>query len=226
MYDILTSVWFPALLSCIALIVAALLILRTVRMLRVSKVCSMKQHGTGFIYDYLRIYFPEHCLFKNLPLIDEGSMFVIGKNSQLIKRTADIAYVGRGGILLLTVVPDTGCFDTPKVGNWKHSRMVQGQAVTKTVVNPFDATNPHPSAIENLLSSEDLREKNITRAVVLTGKGVLYTTVYKELLSPGTLLRFVRSFNMQKSLSGSEIRQVCKLFSSLYPASDSQNSGK
>lgn len=100
--------------------------------------------------------------------------------------------------------------------------MVEGQAVTKTVVNPFDATNPHPSAVETLLSSIGLHDKNITRAVVLTGKGVLYTTVYKELLSPGTLLRFVRSFNMQKNLSSSEIRQITKLFESLYPNEDEQ----
>lgn len=222
MMRLFTSVWFPTVLSVCALLVAGTLILRTTRMIRVSKVRSMKHHGADFICEYLRIYFPDRCLFQNLPLIDENSMFVIGKNSHLIKRTADVAYVGKGGILLLTVVPDGGCFDTPKVGNWKHSRMVEGQAVTKTVVNPFDATNPHPSAVETLLSSIGLHDKNITRAVVLTGKGVLYTTVYKELLSPGTLLRFVRSFNMQKNLSSSEIRQITKLFESLYPNEDEQ----
>lgn len=209
MKALFTSLWFPLLLAVIALFTAALILRKTVFIMKIRRINRMPRHGVDYIYALLRAYDKKHPIFKRLKLIGRDSMFNVGKNRNLIKRECDVAYIGRGGVLLLTVVPDTGCYDNPKVGNWKHSVSTEnGQTITQTIVNPFDATNPHVSAIETVLNAEGITEKNITRAVVLTGKNVYYTTVYKEILSPGTLFGFLNRFNQARVLGGSEIKRI------------------
>lgn len=215
MKALFTSVWFPAVLAGAALILLAVVLISAKRMLKIQKINAMPRHGIDFVYSLLKVKHPEKYLFKRLLLIDENSMFNVGKTGSLIKRECDVAYVGRGGILLLTVIPDLGCYDNPKTGNWKHSMVVKGQTVTQTIVNPFDATNPHLSAIDTLLEAEGITEKPITRAVIFTGKNVLYTTVYKEILSPGTLFDFVKHFDAQDVWGSSEIRRAAAVLQSV-----------
>lgn len=216
MKALFTSIWFPALLTVLAAFLIAIILIKTFKLMRVNQINRMSRHGVEYVFELLRIYYPKKRIFKRLKLIGANSMFNIGKNKNLIKRECDIAYVGRGGILLLTVVPDAGCYDNPKAGNWKHSLITQnGQSLTQTIVNPFDATNPHISAIETLLSAEGVYQKNIARAVILTGKNVYYTTVYREILSPGTLFSYIREFDSHSVLSLSEINRICNSLSTI-----------
>lgn len=215
MKTLFTSIWFPAALTGVAVVLLIVILCAVIRMLKIRRINDMPRHGIDFVYALLKVRHPDKYLFKRLLLIDDNSMFNIGRTGSLIKRECDIAYVGRGGILLLTVVPDLGCYDNPKTGNWKHSMVVKGQTVTQTIVNPFDATNPHLSAIETLLEAEGIAEKPITRAVIFTGKNVLYTTVYKEILSPGTLYDFVRRFDAQDVWGSSEIRRAAAVLQSV-----------
>ncbi len=224
MHALLTSTWFPIALAALALLLGIPLIVKTSRLIGVVRLQRRRVRDGTFLYDYLRIYYPRRRLFRDLPLLSEDSMFVIGESGRDIRRTADVAYVGRGGVLLLTAIPDRGNFDTPKSGNWKIALSLsrggqegEGGKILRDFPNPFETTTPHPRAVANLLAPVGLSRAPVTRAVVLTADGVYYTTVYRELLSLGTLLRFVRTFDLQKNLTRNEVRRICRRFAEVLP---------
>ena len=123
----------------------------------------------------------------------------------------DVVYVSRGGVLLLTVLPDTGNYDNPKIGPWRHRYInTRKEVVTLQKTNPFDTMAFFASVTEKLMMAENVLNPSVTRAVVFSADLVDFTTDYPECLTVGTLYDYVEAFNKRRHLNKEEYVKVCQ----------------
>lgn len=203
--DFFTSVYFVIFLCLVGLVLVLLLIREIIRILTINKIREGKNKGACYVCDLLSERFPEATVFKNVRFLKDEA------TSEGIKCVCDVVYISRGGVLLLTVLPDTGNYDNPKIGPWRHRYMnTAKEVVTLQKNNPFDAMSFFLAVAEKLMISEDVLNPSVTRAVVFTADLVDYTTEYSECLTLATLFDYVEAFNKRRHLNKEEYIKVCQ----------------
>jgi len=200
LYNIITSVYFVAVLFIITVLLAVYLIKESTKIFILDKIAGQKTRGTSFVYDLLKVRFKSAFIYKNVTLVDGND------DNPNIKPDCDILYISRGGILLITVIPDKGKFDNPKTGMWKYSyENIKHETVTLLRVNPFDSSIPQANVIEDLLTGQGLLNKTITRAVLFTSDEVEFESDYPEILIMGNLFDYIEEFDLSGELNSNEL---------------------
>lgn len=204
MVDFLTSAYFILPLCFIAILIAAFIIKRSTKILIYNKLSDISSKDAQYIYDILANEYSEKNVIKNVPLISESA---IKKSDGTIIPNADIIYIGKCGIILMTIITNKGEFDNPKTGNWKYRyKNSSGEIQIEDKVNPFDATIPQIRVVSDLLKNESVYNNCIKRMVVYTQSKIRFTYDYKEIVSVDKLLSTIENYNKKSVLTNAEIR--------------------
>ena len=116
-------------------------------------------------------------------------------------------YVGKCGVILITLITDKGEFDNPKTGNWRYRYKTSGGDIQiQEKINPFDATIPQIRIISDLLKNEKVYHNCVKRLVVYTQNKIRFTYEYKEIISVDDLIPTIEKYNKKAVLTNAEIR--------------------
>ncbi len=213
MLNILTSAYFIVPVSMIAIVIATLLIKRSTKDLIHQKILNSEIPNVGLVYDVLANEFSHSCTLKNIYLMNPKSASK-SSSSTPVKPESDIVFVGKCGVLLITVINDKGEFDNPKTGPWHHRfKTPDGETRIVSKINPFDATIPQIRLVSELLADEGIYGKCIKRLVVLTQEKTRTVYTYPEVISINDLVDTVNKLNEKNIFSNAEIRTVTDLLS-------------
>ena len=202
--DFFTSVYFVVFLCLVGLVLTFFLIREIVRILSINKIREGKNKGASYVCDLLAERFPEATVYKNVRFLKE----VAAEDG--LRCVCDVVYISRGGLLLLTVLPETGIYDNPKIGPWRHRYLnTHKEVVTLQKNNPFDTMAFFATVAEKLMMEEDVLNPSVTRCVVFSADLVDFRTDYPECLTIGTLFDYVEAFNKRRHLNEAEYRKVC-----------------
>ena len=203
-----TSVYFVIFLCLIGTGLTLLLLREIIRILTINKLRESKNRGASHICDLLCERFPEATVYKNVRFLKEDV------TKEGLKCACDVVYISRGGVLLLTVLPDVGTYDNPKIGPWRHRYInTKKETITLQKNNPFDTMAFFSTVAEKLMVSEEVLNPSVTRAVVFSADLVDFTTDYPECLTVGTLFDYVKAFNRRKHFNKTEYAKVCQAIS-------------
>ncbi len=202
------SIYFIVFLCLAAGILTFLLLREIIAILSINALRKRKERGAEHICDLLCERFPNATVYRNVYLLKESAA------EQGLKCACDVVYISRGGVLLLTVFPDIGVYDNPKIGAWRYRYInTQKETITLQKANPFDRMSFFSSVVEKLLVSENLLNPSVTRAVVFSADLVDYTTDYPECLTVATLFDYVNAFNRRRHFNRSEYHKACEVIS-------------
>ena len=200
---LLGSVYIVIFLALVALVVAFFLVREIVKIFSINALRKKKERDADHICELLSTRFPDAAVYRNVYLLKEEA------TQQGLKCACDIVYISRGGVLLLTVFPDVGIYDNPKIGTWQYRYInTKKETITLQKVNPFDRMAFFSSVVEKLLLSENILNPAVNRAVVFSADLVDYTTDYPECLTVATLFDYVDAFNQRKRFNRSEYHRA------------------
>ena len=200
---LLGSVYLVIFLCLVAMVVAYFLFKEIISIIAINALRKRKERDAEHICDLLSTRFPNAAVYRNVYLLKEEAA------KQGLKCTCDIVYISRGGVLLLTVFPDVGIYDNPKIGTWRYRyNNTKKETITLQKVNPFDRMAFFSSVVEKLLLSENILNPAVNRAVVFSADLVDYTTDYPECLTIATLFDYVEAFNRRKHFNNSEYHKA------------------
>lgn len=203
-----TSVYFVGLLGLIACLLTFLLLREVVAIMSVNRLRKTKIRDAEHVCDLLATRYPGAAVYRNVYLLKKEAA------DQGLKCACDVVYISRGGVLLLTVFPDTGVYDNPKTGPWRYRYInQQKETVTLQKSNPFDRMAFFAAVTEKLLLSENVLNASVSRCVVFTADLVDYTTDYAECLTVPTLFDYVDMFNKKKHFNRGEFHRACDVIS-------------
>ncbi|MBQ8214714.1 MAG: hypothetical protein IJX59_07920 [Clostridia bacterium] len=206
--EFFTSVYFVIFLCLVGIVLALLLCREIIRILTINKLREGKGRGPSHICDLLCERFPEATVYKNVRFLKEEA----AKDG--LKCACDVVYISKGGVLLLTVFPDVGTYDNPKIGPWRHRYInTKKETITLQKSNPFDTMAFFATVAEKLMISEEVLNPSVTRAVVFSADHVDFTTDYPECLTVATLFDYVEAFNRRKHFNSAEYAGVCQAIS-------------
>ncbi len=202
------SVYFILILCLAAIILTFFLLREIIGILSVNKLRKKKNRDAEHVCDLLCERFPDATVYKNVYLLKKEA----AENG--LRCSCDIVYISKGGVLLLTVFPDVGTYDNPKIGAWRHRYInTHKETVTLQKPNPFDRMAFFATAVEKLLLTENVLNPSVTRAVIFTADLVDYTTDYPECLTVATLFDYVEAFNRRKHFNRAEYHRACEVIS-------------
>ena len=201
--NFLSSVYLIILLCLVALVLAFFLFKELISVLTINSLTKRKERDAQYICDLLSLRFPGAAVYRKVYLLKEEAA------EQGLKCACDIVYISRGGVLLLTVFPDVGVYDNPKIGPWQHRYInTKKETITLQKPNPFDRMSFFSSVTEKLLLSENILNPAVSRAVVFSADLVDFTTDYPECLTMATLFEYVEAFNRRKHFNQSEFHKA------------------
>ncbi len=203
MKEFFTSFYFIA-PFCISAIILGIFIIRKATKILIRERLSQRQSkGVGHIYDILSTEFSSSKVLKDALFIPSATSI----KNPAIKPSADIVFVDKCGVLLLTVITEKGEFDNPKTGEWRYRfQDAEGNVKIHKKINPFDATIPQIRIISELLKSEGIYSKCVKRFVVYTQTKIRFTYNYAEIISIDNLIDTVHKLNSQQELTPPEAR--------------------
>lgn len=200
------SVYFIVFLCLIAAVITFFLIREVLIILSINKLRRRKDRSAEHICDLLCERFPNATIYRNVYLLREEAA------EQGLKCACDVVYISRGGVLLLTVFPDVGVYDNPKIGAWRYRYInTQKEVITLQKANPFDRMSFFASVVEKLLLSENLLNPAVSRAAIFSADLVDYTTEYPECLTVATLFDYIEAFNKRSHFTRSEYHKACEV---------------
>ncbi|MBP3320832.1 MAG: hypothetical protein J6M12_00610 [Clostridia bacterium] len=206
--SVFTSVYFVIFLCLVGVVLTLLLLREIIRILTINKIREGKGRGPSHICDLLCERFPQATVYKNVRFLKEDA----AKDG--LKCTCDVVYISRGGVLLLTVFPDVGTYDNPKISPWRHRYInTQKETITLQKTNPFDSMSFFSTVAEKLMVEESVLNPSVTRAVIFSADLVDFTTDYPECLTVGTLFDYIDAFNQRKHFNANEYAKVCQAIS-------------
>ena len=202
---LLTSVYMILFLSLIACVLFFFLIKEILRILSINRTRRDSDRSSAHVCDLLCERFPKATVFRQVYLLKDEAA------DSGLNTTCDVVYISRGGVLLITVLPDVGVYDNPKVGPWRYRYInTKRETVTLQMQNPFESMAFFSSVVEKLLVSENVLNASVSRAVVFTADTVDYTRDYPECLTVGTLFDYIDSFDRRDHFNKKEYRRVCE----------------
>lgn len=203
MTEIITSAYFIVPI-CIAIIIIAIIVIkRATKNILLSKVEQGKTEGIDRICNLLCTEYSHKQVLRDLPLVKKDSVELADIE---VKLSADVVFVGKCGVMLITIIDRGGEYDNPKTGEWKHRyKNSKGEIKIAKMTNPFDSTIPQLRYVSDLLTNDGINGKCVKRLVVMTEK-VRTTYTYPEVLSIDELLDTIRMLSENNMLSPAEIR--------------------
>ena len=207
-------------LALVAVLLFIPLIREIVRVLTINKLRRGKDRSAKHICDLLCERFPASTVYRDVYLLKDDA------TEEGLNNVCDVVYISRGGVLLLTVLPDLGVYDNPKIGPWRYRYVnTKKETVTIQMANPFENMAFFSSVVEKLLVNENVLNASVSRGVVFSADLVDYTRDYPECLTIGTLFEYIEAFDRRAHFNKKEYRQVCEAIAacSEYLEGTSQN---
>lgn len=203
--NVFTSPYTILFLSLAGCVVFFFLMKEIVRILSINRQRKEKGRDPEHICDLLSERFPRSTVYGQVYLLrDEALESGLGT-------TCDVVYISRGGVLLLTVLPDVGVYDNPKIGPWRYRYInTKKETVTIQMQNPFEQMAFFSSVVEKLLVSEKVMNASVTRAAIFTASPVDFTKDYPECLTVGTLFDYIEAFDRRSHFTHREYRKACE----------------
>ena len=202
----LTSFYTILFFALIDLLIFFFLMKEILRVLTINRLRKDKDRSAKHVCDLLCERFPKSTVYRNVYLLKDDA------SESGLNNICDVVYISRGGILLLTVLPDIGVYDNPKIGAWRYRFVnTQKETVTLQMANPFENMAFFASVVEKLLISENVMNASVSRAVIFTSDLVDYTKDYQECLTVGTLFDYIEGFDRHAHYNKSEYRKVCEV---------------
>lgn len=213
-----TSLYFIFFLALTALVLAFFLLREILKILTVDRTRREKDRSARHVCDLLSERFPEATVYSNVRLLKKEAA------EHGLRCVCDAVYISRGGVLLLTVLPDVGIYDNPKVGPWRHRYVnAKKETITLQKPNPFDEMAFFGTVVEKLLLSENVLNPSVSRAVVFSANLVDYTTNYPECLTIATLFDYVDAFNRRVHFNRQEYGKAAEAISACSDYLDSMS---
>lgn len=202
--SVFTSIYTILFLALVACVIFFFLIREVICVLSINKLRREKGRDAQHVCDLLCERFPRSTVMGQVYFLKDEAL------ESGLSTTCDVVYVSRGGVLLLTVLPDVGVYDNPKIGPWRYRYVnTKKETVTLQMQNPFEVMAFFSSVVEKLLVSENVLNASVTRAVVFTADPVDYTKDYPECLTVGTLFDFLTAFDRRDHFTAREYRRAC-----------------
>ncbi|MBQ9467938.1 MAG: hypothetical protein IJU52_02915 [Clostridia bacterium] len=204
--SVFTSIYTILFLSLAGCVVFFFLVREIIRVLSINRLRKEKGRSAEHICDLLSERFPRSTVNAQVYLLKDEAL----ENG--LGTTCDVVYISRGGVLLLTVLPDIGVYDNPKIGPWRYRYInTKKETVTLQMQNPFEIMAFYSSVVEKLLVSENVLNASVTRAVVFTADPVDFTKDYPECLTVGTLFDYIEAFDRRDHFTPKEYSKACEV---------------
>lgn len=204
MNEILTSVYIIAPMCVIAILIGVYIIRKSTKILMYNKLSDVSTKDAGYIFDIIANEYSVKNVLRNVKIISDSAL---SNNESKIFPSSDIVFIGKCGIILMTIISTKGEFDNPKTGKWRYRyKNSSGEIVVEDKVNPFDATIPQIRVISELLKNEGVYNNSIKRMVVYTQDKIRFTYDYKEIVAVDDLIFRLEEYNSKSILTSAEIR--------------------
>ena len=204
MKEILTSVYVILPICVVAVILGIYVIRKSTKILMYNKLSDISNKDASYIFDIIANEYSVNNVIKDVKIISESA---VEESITAILPSSDIVFIGKCGVILITIITNKGEFDNPKTGDWRYRyKNSAGEIVIEDKVNPFDATIPQIRVISELLKNERVNNNCIKRLVVYTQSKIRFTYDYKEVVSVDNLLSTLEEYNKKQVLTSAEIR--------------------
>lgn len=204
MIEILTSAYFIVPICIIAICIGIYIIRKSTKILMYNKLSDISNKDGAYIYDIISNEYSDKNILQDVKLISNQAT----KSSDVsLLSSSDIVFIGKCGVVLITLITNKGEFDNPKTGKWRYRyKNSSGEIVVEDKINPFDATIPQIRVVSELLKNEKVYNNCIKRIVVYTQSKIRFTYDYKEIVSIDDLLPTLAEYNKKSILTSAEIR--------------------
>lgn len=204
MIEILTSAYFIVPVCIFAICIGIYVIRRSTKIIMYNKLSDISNKDAGYIYDIISNEYSDKNILLDVKLISSQA----AKSSDVpLLPSSDIVFIGKCGVVLITLITNKGEFDNPKTGKWRYRyKNPAGEIIVEDKINPFDATIPQIRVVSELLKNEKVYNNCIKRIVVYTQSKIRFTYDYKEIVKVDDLMSTLEEYNKKSILTSAEIR--------------------
>lgn len=204
MLNILTSAYFIVPICIVAICIGVYVIKRSTKIIMYNKLSDVTVKDSGYIYDIISNEYSDKSILTDVKLISNQA---VKESDVALLPVSDMVYIGKCGVVLMTIITNKGEFDNPKTGKWRYRyKNAAGEIIVEDKINPFDATIPQIRVVSDLLKNEKVYHNCIKRIVVYTQSKIRFTYDYKEIVSIDNLMATLEEYNKKSILTSAEIR--------------------